>query len=510
MNRTGVEIIPQIFTTIGILGTFGGIAVGMWFFNVKDIDASIPKLLDSFKPAFAASILGILLSLIFSGWIARIQKELETQIELQVQPLSRSEQSLEAILTELKSSKSERVLYKTAFDDVLLELRSTNALIAKQFSQVGLFTSIDSEIKNLHNTLHATNLFLDAQFTANGLMGNIHTELQTLRKHAEAQPTVEEKHAELTKQFLYQIKQSNDGIENRLQAMMQEFGSIIEHSIQMVVHAQEGSILSELKAMRGTFDRLGEQIKSGSQGQLEELVAGLKDSLITLMEEFNSSLNGSAKEEFEALSKLLKEANGTLQALPDTIVAATMQMTEQADQLKAEREYILAQNEAHRDALQTAYDSLNNSINQSRKLHEVTASSISDLKRTSDTLNKTSDRLGTAYNEFVEQNKASRESMAELQASLQMGSDTYAEYIENFDVVEKGLKDIFTQIQGGLNQYSTQVERGLTKYLDDYNKHLKQTVDALHGASQLNTDLLNELTDQLEKFKQSTSTEQSA
>jgi biopolymer transport protein ExbB/TolQ len=61
------ESIPQVFPTIGILGTFIGIAVGLWSFDVNNIETSIPALLQGLKTAFIASIFGIILSIIFSN-----------------------------------------------------------------------------------------------------------------------------------------------------------------------------------------------------------------------------------------------------------------------------------------------------------------------------------------------------------------------------------------------------------------------------------------------------------
>ena len=42
VNLNDLDLIPSMFTTIGILGTFGGIAYGLWFFNPEDIEKSIP------------------------------------------------------------------------------------------------------------------------------------------------------------------------------------------------------------------------------------------------------------------------------------------------------------------------------------------------------------------------------------------------------------------------------------------------------------------------------------
>jgi flagellar motor component MotA len=59
------DSIPQVFPTIGILGTFLGIAYGLFYFDVKNMDESIPELLNGLKTAFIASIFGIIGLLIF-------------------------------------------------------------------------------------------------------------------------------------------------------------------------------------------------------------------------------------------------------------------------------------------------------------------------------------------------------------------------------------------------------------------------------------------------------------
>ncbi|MFD2112933.1 hypothetical protein [Thiorhodococcus fuscus] len=53
---------PTLLTTIGILGTFLGIAIGLLDFDSSRIEYSIPLLLNGLKLAFTTSIIGILLS----------------------------------------------------------------------------------------------------------------------------------------------------------------------------------------------------------------------------------------------------------------------------------------------------------------------------------------------------------------------------------------------------------------------------------------------------------------
>ena len=55
--------VPNMLTSIGILGTFGGICISLFCFNVDNIDQSIPGLLGGLKIAFLTSIIGIASSL---------------------------------------------------------------------------------------------------------------------------------------------------------------------------------------------------------------------------------------------------------------------------------------------------------------------------------------------------------------------------------------------------------------------------------------------------------------
>lgn len=65
------DTIPNVFTTIGILGTFVGIYFGLRTFDVNNINESIPALLEGLKTAFTTSIWGIILSLVF-GKISQV------------------------------------------------------------------------------------------------------------------------------------------------------------------------------------------------------------------------------------------------------------------------------------------------------------------------------------------------------------------------------------------------------------------------------------------------------
>jgi|SRR5690554_376180 len=60
---------PTLLTSLGILGTFVGIVIGLLGFDATDIDSSIAPLLEGLKTAFTSSLAGMLLSIIYKGLV---------------------------------------------------------------------------------------------------------------------------------------------------------------------------------------------------------------------------------------------------------------------------------------------------------------------------------------------------------------------------------------------------------------------------------------------------------
>lgn len=56
-----------LIVSIGVLGTFIGIFIGLWQFDTANIANSVPALLEGLKLAFATSILGMLVSVVLAG-----------------------------------------------------------------------------------------------------------------------------------------------------------------------------------------------------------------------------------------------------------------------------------------------------------------------------------------------------------------------------------------------------------------------------------------------------------
>ena len=99
-NHRYLESIPNLFTTVGVLGTFIGISIGLWNFDTENIDGSITNLLVGLRAAFFTSIVGIILSIIFSKWIDAISFNKTEQVIAETDPLI----LLSKNITDLKNS----------------------------------------------------------------------------------------------------------------------------------------------------------------------------------------------------------------------------------------------------------------------------------------------------------------------------------------------------------------------------------------------------------------------
>ena len=71
-HRRTIEMVPDILTSLGILGTFVGLVWGLRGFNPTSYEAmssSVEALIDGIKVAFVTSIYGLSLSLAFQYWL---------------------------------------------------------------------------------------------------------------------------------------------------------------------------------------------------------------------------------------------------------------------------------------------------------------------------------------------------------------------------------------------------------------------------------------------------------
>lgn len=132
----------SIAMAIGVLGTFIGISDGLSEFNVDEISASIPGLLDGMKFAFETSILGMLISIVLRVLNEIIEKFTVTKEDEEVDNV---EDLFNGLLSEMKSLNYTLQKNQDKTDDVVLKL-------GKVFEENQ--NKLNSELKSLNDSLN--------------------------------------------------------------------------------------------------------------------------------------------------------------------------------------------------------------------------------------------------------------------------------------------------------------------------------------------------------------------
>lgn len=476
VNLNDLDLIPSMFTTIGILGTFGGIAYGLWFFNPNDIENSIPTLLKGLKTAFFASIVGILLSFIFSKRISFIRNKNEKGV------LSDETQAINKLIEAIK------------------ELRED-------------LTSTD---ENGHKIK----------------VGNV---LRDIYKESS--------------------KQSN-----ALQTFSSDLALTISAGFEQILNNPSEGVVAELKLVKVEIESLGNKLRDPATDMTQSIVKELQESMGRMIEEFKTSMSGDTKTEMEHLAKLLGQAGGSLTDFPmklqnmtdnlnenfrglqDVVKQISQQTLSQSEEstsvmrkqvedmseilrgkvgdlqsgqqsLLIEQSKNLQVSENLLSAFNTSIENMNElsvgvtqSINKLNDAQVALTSTISNFRNASQEINSSSSKFGESQllfsqhsNEFLQNNS---NTIGEIQKALIKAKDVSADYAQKFEIIEKGLQDIFAKITIGLKDYQETVSDSLETYLGKYTHALTTTAQSLAGASAKQEDILEELTEQLSKLNE--------
>ena len=161
VKRPGHQDFRSAIMSLGILGTFIGVSIGLWNFDTGEIEASVPGLLAGLKLAFSTSVAGIFLSVVLSilrqffasgvrdtdpsEQIKRLRddfKKTNKALEKIAENSAKHNEELGSIRTDfVVRSKQSKKLVKAGFDEVKQTLGNIAENSAKGSAELGAFRS---------------------------------------------------------------------------------------------------------------------------------------------------------------------------------------------------------------------------------------------------------------------------------------------------------------------------------------------------------------------------------
>lgn len=343
-----------------------------------------------------------------------------------------------------------------------------------------------------------------------------------------------------------------------LQSFSTDLADLITEGFEKIINDPDKGVVHELEGLKAEIINLGSKLQDPASEMTQNIVKDLENSMTKMLEEFKTSLSGSAKTEMESLSKLLGEASSSLNGFPEKLETMTnklnsdfaslqevvgqiaqqvlrqteestgkmgRQVTELSNILKTNigeiqvgQEILIDKQTQNIQVSETLLSSFNNSIDSLNNLSGEIRETVSSFLGVQDGLQNASTQLkgitdnvltstGTfkeAQTRFSEQSKEFVQENAQvvnkIQQTLSQASELSENYSEKFIVIENGLQDIFKQIGTGLDDYQTTVSESLNNFLSQYTESLNKAAQALSGASEKQEEILEELTEQLSKF----------
>ena len=382
-----VAITPNCLATLGVLGTFTGILIGLLDFNVESIDQSVPSLLAGLKIAFTTSIVGIATSILF--------RLLKTVTPSPVQSAETSPEDIYTVLREIR-------------DDG----RETARASAEHMQQLRKAISSEGD-------------------------GSLLTQVQKLRS------TVQDGQTELIKEFRDFAEHM---VENNQKAIVQALEDVIRDFNQNLTE-QFGENFKELNAAVASLVDWQNQYREhieGLQDRLDASVSAIQATQAALSKVEEHSLNippAIAKLEpaldglvaqsdalhahLDAVAQLKDKAIEAFPVIEANLKSVTSDLSASVSEAVEKSKTTLAESQSTFDEISSGYSTL---LSNAEQAQEAMSKGVSDAMTE---MNEKASQGFTRHGELIE--AAAEEAQKVIQEAWVSSSEKMDQQFGNFD-----------------------------------------------------------------------------
>ena len=486
-----VNVLASIVTVIGVLGTFVGIAWGLWNFNTDDIQNSVPKLLGGLKAAFFTSILGIVGS-IWLKW-SNLHKQkgeshseersgatvddlaglLRNILEVEKEEGKETRESLQSIEKSLTGEGDSTVLtqlqkLRTTFSDKQDDLvRAFN-----EFSEQMAENNTKALIEALEEVMRDFNAKINEQFgdnfrQLNEAVGNINHWQEQYRQQMNelaeefriAAESVEEsrRSLEIIANRSDAIVSSAEQLDPILQALQQQIGQLDTHLEAFSALAENAGsafpiIETRLNQLTADFSTVVRETIDNSHASMQsqrEALANQSQQLETTVVNTGNHIQQQTEAVFERTSERVE------QVIADAFQDYRSALEDQSQQLQST---IITTNRGLEDTLQKQSTHLQTMVeNASGRLEEI------------------ANRFSTVVREAIDNSHASVQS---LQEAVREFSVHVTESIDNSHADMARQREAFQNVTVQVESVIQNISQQLKRTIEDLTRDLGNTVQA--------------------------------
>lgn len=282
-KRRWIEQLPSMISTLGVLGTFAGITIGLLFFDTKNLDESIPLLLGGLKTAFFTSLAGMIGSIVLSKQVNFALDEIDgdmSDLDMAVGQICRAVNAM-----------------NTTTKEAFKELNNQNL---QQFeAQLHFYRTIGETFPILTTNIEELNGFSKKFDNMNDITTSINS-------------------------FVGECLEITSGIagaQNEISDEIKNFSMVLRSEVDEI----EEKMKETNKLLVGKFDEFSDLLKKSNT---EALVDVMKSVTEEFQKQMNSLINKLIEENFDQLNKSVESLNVWQQENKEMISSLTKQYKE--------------------------------------------------------------------------------------------------------------------------------------------------------------------------------------
>lgn len=418
-KKRWIEFLPSLISTLGVLGTFGGITLGLALFDTDHLDVSIPKLLYGLKTAFLTSLAGMIGSMILSRKVSSLYDKEDKGV-------SDANQAAAVIARSVESMKNDNA-------NALQEVR--NEIKAQTANQNSFYADMNAFVKGINSYIVNQRGFLQELLNNSDILTGMADTLGEIATATEATSSTEDSILEKFDTFGKFIGDEVDDIERK----MGETNTLLTNK----------------------FDEFSELLKKSNT---EALVGVMKQLTTEFQKQMNGLIQRLVQENFEQLNKSVERLNSWQQENKNMIASLIQQYKDMETDFE-NSSTTLTKVSADTKALvgdggklQQLIAALNKVIleNQSyievtKKLQETAELTKDNMVKFDDSTNKLNDWVRKQRN-FVDGVQMLIAKLEEIEKIKDYGGEfwkeTKSKMEEGVGIIRNGSKEIESQISG--------------------------------------------------------------
>ena len=466
LNLRLMQAVPSILTSLGILGTFIGLAYSVWHFDSsssESIRASIETLLSGMGTAFFTSVAGMLCSVLFL-WFERSRYNC----------LSNSVDALCARVNKQYHRPSGALL------DAGLEKISNKI--------DGLQLSIGNDLDKVLGEKVAP-IMKDISHQIEGLELNFGDDLDKVFDE-KVTPIM----TEISHKLENPAKTVADGLLSEFKKLSDNFADRLTEKVNGKMNELlEQFILAtnEMKGVPAAINTATENLIKSGEMSIEAQKEFTKETQ-SQFEKYTEELTSAVKEQLSEIQHQMESTSGALKGIPEEIahsVEAQKTVTEEFSQQIAK----LGSIEAIYSAAIEKITSANQDLADAKSNINALTNKISDVATS----------IEKASNGIVESTENMLADFERINNLNQVVATQVKGYSDRISGIENGLKGIFDEIEKGLNRYASTSSKNMQGLLDTFTTAVAKASQEISNATSPLHEAVSGILNALEKTERS-------